>query len=317
MSDLNKLFSKFNGIITLSTEKTANLKTGRDAIREKIRKKFKENGRSVPKFHGQGSFMMKTTVNPLTDEEYDIDDGVYLSSYNDKPQEEWATPLKVHTWIKDAVDGHTGTPPLDKNTCVRVIYAKNYHIDLPSYIIKNDIVYLAHKREGWTPSDPKAFTDWFLDKVNTKGEQLRSLVKYLKAWKDFENVDLKSIVISILVAENFYSYTDRDEKALLGTVTNIYNKLNWNFICKKPVVPNEDLLDGLSETKKDGVLNALKSLKESLDNAINSDDEEVASDYLIKSFGDRFPKGEAKKSERAEYVRTNSPVVFKNDGHSA
>lgn len=317
MSDLNKLFSQFNNKITLSSTKKDDLIKGRNALREKIRTKFKEKERNVPKFYSQGSFMMKTTINPLPDEEFDIDDGVYLSSYNDKPQEEWITPQTAHAWIMDAVNGHTDTPPVDKNTCVRVIYSKNYHIDLPSYIIKENIVYLAHKKDGWTPSDPKAFTDWFLKKVDTYGEQLRSMVKYLKAWKDFKKIDLKGIVITILVAENPYLYKDRDDKALLGTVTNIYNKLNNTFKCMKPVVPYEDLLEGYSNSKKEDVLNALKILKDNLDKAINEEDEAVASDYMIKSFGDRFPKGESKKTDKAQFVKTNSPVVFKNDGRSA
>lgn len=317
MADLNKLFSSFNEKITLSPSKKDDLRKGRDAIRQKIRDNFKNKGRKIPNFCGQGSFAMKTTVNPLGDNEYDIDDGIYLNGYSDKEIKEWPATQTVHNWIYDAVNGHTDTTPVDKNTCIRVIYAKKYHIDLPSYIVKDDIAYLSHKSLGWIESDPKAFTDWFIGKVTDKGEQLRSLVKYLKAWKDFKELDIKSIVITILVAENFYGCSNRDDKALLGTLKKIITKLESDFKCKKPVIPNEDLFEGTSDTKKDKIIKAFKTLKDNVDKAINEENEETASNYLIESFGSRFPKGENKKEEKSNFIKTSSPAVIKNDGRSA
>lgn len=318
MSDLNNLFSKFNDKISLSTTKKDNLKRGRDALRKKIKDDFKDKKRNTPKFCGQGSFAMKTTVNPLEDKEYDIDDGVYLQGYSDKEETEWPSTTTVHNWIKNAVDGHTNTPPKDKNTCVRVIYANDYHIDLPAYIIKDQIAYLAHKRDSWIESDPKAFTDWFIGKVKDKGEQLRSIVKYLKSWKSYRDVDLKGIVVTILVGENFYSYSNRDDKSLLGTVTNIIDALEDDFKCKKPVKPYENLFKDFSQYKQENIINSLKKLKGSLNEAINEENEEKASEILQKQFGDRFPKGEAKnQSCSSSFIQTKSPGVINNDGHSA
>ncbi|HEY8361520.1 MAG TPA: CBASS cGAMP synthase [Tissierellaceae bacterium] len=319
MANLNSLFLTFNENITLSATKEENLKTGRNALREKIKKNFQENGRNTPKFCWQGSFAMRTIINPLGDNEYDIDDGVYLQGYSDKDKSEWPATTTVHNWILNAVDGHTDTPPVNKNTCVRVIYANNYHIDLPAYIIKDDVAYLAHKKDGWVESDPKAFTDWFVGKVQDNGEQLRRLVKYMKAWKDYKDVDLKGIAITILVSNNFYSYDNRDDKSLLGTVTNIIDTLEEKFECIKPVKPNEDLFKDFSESKKENIFNALKRLKDSLDEAINEEDEEKASEVLREQFGDRFPKGKPKKENEmsSPFIKTKSPGVINNDGHSA
>lgn len=316
MANLNKLFSNFEEEISLKSKKKENLKKGRDALREKIRNSFKEKERSTPKFCGQGSYMMKTTVNPI-DGEYDIDDGVYLQGYSDKDIEEWPTTSTVHRWIKDAVDGHTSTPPKDKNTCVRVIYVDDYHIDLPSYIVKDDVCYLAHKRDGWTESDPRAFTKWFVDKVQENGEQVRSLVKYLKAWKDYNDVDLKGIAVTILVCENYYSYENRDDLALLGTVTEIINSLENEFTCKKPVIPYEDLFEEIDEVNQNRLLESLKSLKTEIQNAVDKEDEAEASDIMIKVFGDRFPKGSSAKKEESNYAKSEAPSIIKNDGRSA
>lgn len=317
MADLNKLFVEFNDKITLSPSKKEKLKTGRDTLRKKIKDEFSDKDTNKLKFCGQGSYMMKTTINPI-DGEYDLDDGVYIQGYSDTEMDEWPSTSTVHSWIKNAVDGHTSTPPIDKNTCVRVIYVNDYHIDLPSYIIKDDVAYLSHKNDGWVISDPKAFTEWFVGKVTDKGEQLRSLVKYLKAWKEYKDIDLKGIAVTILVGENYYSYDNRDDLSLLGTLTNIIETLEEDFKCVKPVAPNEDIFDGYSETKKNSILSGLKNLRDNLKKAIDKEDEKEASDIMRKYFGDRFPQGKSSSKEnKSQYVRAESPAVIKNDGRSA
>ena len=161
--------------------------------------------------------------------------------------------------------------------------------------MQDDIAYLAHKRDGWIISDPKAFKDWFIEKVQDNDEQLRRIVKYMKAWKEYKEIPLKGIEITILVANNFEIYEGRDEKSLRETLANIIDTLNTNFSCVKPVLPGEDLFDGISETKKNKIMDGLTKLKDALDKAIAADDPAVASDYMIDMFGDRFPKGEPVK----------------------
>ena len=229
-----------------------------------------------------------------------------------------AHPPTVHSWVKSAVSGHTAKTPIDKDTCVRVTYATGYHIDLPIYILQNDVAFLAHKTKGWTESDPKAFKDWFIQRVQENDEQLRRLVKYLKAWKEYKEIPLKGIEITILAANNFELYEGRDEKSLRDTLSNIISSLNDNFTCKKPVTPGEDLFSEISSTKQSKILNGLTALKNALDDAIDEKDPATASDYMIKMFGERFPKGTASEDEaNASFVRTNSPGVLRHDGRSA
>ncbi len=320
MADINNLFSSFNEKITLSKAKSDDLKKGRDSLRSQIKKWFGDNGKQKPTFCWQGSFAMKTTVNPINDGEYDLDDGVYLVGYSDKEIVDWPIASTVHSWIKSAVDGHTQQDPVDKDTCVRVVYAKGYHIDYPIYIVKDDEAYLAHKTKGWTVSDPKAFKKWFIDNVNDEGEQLRDIVKYLKAWKDYKSVPLKGIEITILATENFSAFEGRDEKCLRDTIQNIISSLETSFTCVKPVAPDEDLFDGISETKKNNIINGFETLKKKLDLAIDENDPLIASNYMIDVFGDRFPKGKAlekSESSSATYVKTSSPGVLRHDGRSA
>lgn len=318
MANLQNLFEEFNGKISLTKSKSESLKKSRDALRSDIKKWFSDKGKKQPQFCWQGSYAMKTVVNPIGEKDYDLDDGVYIQGYEEQEIDEWISATTVHSWIKDAVKDRTKIDVIDKNTCVRVPYALGYHIDLPIYICKDDVAYLAHKSSGWTESDPKAFKDWFIEKVvsNEYGEQLRSVVKYLKAWRDYKDVPLKGIEITILASNNFDKYIDRDDKSIRNTVENIISVLENDFACVKPVAPGEDLFDGTNESKKTSIISGLKSLKKNLDKAIEEEDEKKASEYLRKSFGGRFPLGET-TSEQACYAASDMPGVLKNDGRSA
>jgi len=324
MADCHDLFEKYNSEISLDSDKKEYLRTSRDAIRDKIRKYFKETKEvTAPKFKGQGSYMLSTTVNPL-DGEYDIDDGVYLQ-HLEADDSKWPTPATMHNWVVEAVKNHTSTPPVDKNTCVRVIYKNSYHVDLPIYSKKDDVPYLAHKSKGWSPSDPWAFIEWFRGQVKDKGEQLRSVVKYFKAWADFQNQNANSklpsgMVFTILSAENLYSSNGRDDEALVGTARNILDKLGENFSVITPVEPFDDLLDGWSDTRKENFLKKLEVLcnKGNKVLELDNDKKEEASLKWQDLLGDRFPKYEPPKEVKKESAKvTSAPAVLGNHGKSA
>ena len=77
MLNLNNEFCSFNKNIKLSNKRKEKILASRNAVREKIRNYFKEEiGENMPVFHTQGSFTINTALNPLNDDEVDIDDGV-------------------------------------------------------------------------------------------------------------------------------------------------------------------------------------------------------------------------------------------------
>lgn len=319
MANLNNLFGNFNSEITLSKNKRESLKTSRDALRADVKDWFSDNDKIQPSFHGQGSYSMKTLINPINGKDYDIDDGIYINGYEDSEMDEWPATSTVHSWIKKAVEDRTIADAIDKATCVRISYAKGYHVDLPAYITKDGVAYLAHKGKGWLVSDPKAFTDWFVGKVKNNliyGEQLRSVVKYLKAWKDYTGNPLKGIELTVLATKSFCKYEGRDDKSLRETVNNIINEIEYNFHCYKPVAPYEDLFENTTETRKSNIITGLKALKDNLDNAMEETDEKKASEILRdKAFGTRFPLG--KETKKSNYTASNAPGVLKSDGRSA
>jgi hypothetical protein len=268
MANLHKSFLDFNDRIALNSSHKKTLRRSRDAVRDRIRRYFREEEKAyTPKFHGQGSFMMNTIIEPL-DGEFDIDDGIYLQ-VDSEPSESITT---LHRWIYNAVKGHTKETPIDKNPCVRLIYAGQYHIDLPLYYIKEfGSPYLAHKTKGWIESDPRKFINWFNQKADSHG-QLKRLVRYLKAWKDYRKGELPCGLVFCILAAQYAVFDDRDDIALCKTLKNIHSALHQNFACYRPTTPyGENLLDYYSETNKKYFLDRLMGFINSAEKAVDED----------------------------------------------
>lgn len=309
MNNLDNLLDDFNGNIALTETYKLKIRTGRDSLRNKINNFYIEKNKKSPVHSSQGSFRMHTAVMPLEGEDFDLDNGVYLQGYSYN-KDEWPTPYSVHQNLLSAVEGHT-KETVNKPTCVRVNYQDNYHIDLPAYILGedddgNEAAFLAHTVEGWVISDPKAFSDWFTSEVKKSGKILRYLVRYLKSWAHYKNINISGMAITILASE-CYIQGDSTQVIFLETLISIIDRLDDNFSCLKPVRPkDEDLFSDISYSERQNILDSLKELKTNLNSAIyNAANEKEASEILRTMFGVRFPLGDSKNVNTL--LKTNSP----------
>lgn len=325
MAQCNDLFMEFDGKIKLDSTKKQSLRTSRNALRVKIQNYF-ENTLKVtkPNFWGQGSYMMNTIIKPI-EGEYDIDDGVYLKHLAGKDEEEWPAATTVHNWILKAVDGHTTTPPVNKNTCVRVIFKNDYHIDFPIYILGDNADHpkLAHKTKGWIDSDPKELTNWFSNEVTSKGDQLKRIVRYFKAWKDNKKGEDKfpsGMIFTILASNHFVEgYEEDDDSVFIAIAKEIYDELNESFSLKRPVFPEEELFDEWSETAKTNFLSKLSTLVTNGQKALEKEKKSESADIWIKIFGDRFPEYNPPEDRvnKGYALQTSSAAVIGNYGRSS
>lgn len=313
MANCHDIFFEYNKVIRLSKKRKDSLITSRDALREKIKKDFKAGDTDYkPKFYSQGSFEMDTIINPYQSCNYDMDDGTYFE-VTEVPSE---SPETFHQWIYDAVEGHTDKT-IDKDPCVRVIFADGHNVDLTIYYkIGSNHPHLAFKGKGWIESDPQEFIRWFNDKLD-EGKQLRRIVRYLKAWSDYKKGNMPiGLILTILAAENFVK-DSRDDLSFLNTLKDIQNKLKYSFICYRPTTPvYEDLFSNYSQADREYFLNALDSLIKSGDQAINEPNQKDACDKWKKHFGDRFPCSLAEDKLDDAYTH-KAPAFIKSDGRSA
>lgn len=311
MANCSDIFLEYNGIIRLTDARRKSLKKSRKELRKKIRKYFDEEKKDEikPKFTGQGSLLMDTIINPIPRKEtvdgeektylyYDVDDGVYF--IGDEDENTRKSIQTYHNWIYDAVKGHTNTDPIDKNTCIRVLFADGHNIDLPTYYKKGTIPELAHKTKGWIESDPKEFADWFIKQADKNG-QLRNIVRYLKGWKDnreFKRSDKyfpSGLILTILASNNFRSH-QREDIALKETLILIESSLSKTFECLRPTTPSgENLLE--EYTHKDYFLDELRKFIADAKKAIEEKNQKKSCEYWQKHLGDRFPCSLAKDED--------------------
>lgn len=312
MADCHDLFCKFYEQIRLMHSKRESLRTSRTANRDRIKDHFRDVlKKEVPKFYGQGSYNMHTIVNPL-DDDFDIDDGVYLQGLGTDPSK-FPSCETVHGWIIDATKGYTKSPPTSRSNCVRVPYV-GYHVDLPCYALNADgVPMLFRKGKDPVESSPREFSKWFQDKVNAFGDQLRHDVRYLKAWRDHQGGDAllaSGLGVTILASNNFIG-DDRDDVSFVKTVTLIYSYMSAGGRITKPVRPYEHLDDGWTQNQRDNYIKKLKTLMDRGNDALEEESRAVASGIWRQIFGSRFPVVEEEKK-----LVTPAPAILGNDGRS-
>lgn len=213
---------------------------------------------------------MGTIVKPLKGE-FDIDVGVYLTGYSNW-RSDWPKTETASSWLMKALENHTSNRPINKTSCVRVVYQPkdpekqiSYHVDLPIYIEYYNFLDYKYTRIGingetqWEKkTDPVGLTKWFISKCKenkSDSKQLIRIVKYIKAWKEFKKGSRKfpsGIALTVLMAEN-YAPDTRDDKSFRETIRRAYNYLDGflgvNSITK-PVENNNDLLEKLTDEEK-------------------------------------------------------------------
>lgn len=305
--------------ITPSKEQREFLQEHWNALAEYLREKlYAKYGYRISTWL-QGSYKYGTLIKPVRlGEEYDVDLGVYY----EWPQEQAASPepKQLRKWVqqelyayrqKTAEIKRIEEPP--KERCSRVVYERHFHIDTPVYHLDPDRDYrrLACWSNRWEESDPKPLYKWFKEVVpEEQGEQLRRIVRYLKAWAAiaFEGADESrpsSILLTVLVAREFEEFAfwmfteSADDDMLAKVVGRIYERL-----CKNPRVPNpvdesEDL-NRIPETAWHGFLTRLHALHDCAQRATKADDEATAALIWSEQFSYLIPLPEVQAVEVVE-----------------
>ena len=295
MANNHDQFIAFDDKISADS-KRCTLKKNRDALRDRIRDKYKEAYPDdvQPRFHQQGSYAMHTLLNPIVREDgsipYDMDDGIYFVGNTDNR----LSVEDYHSRIYDVVDGHTDQTTEDNAPCVTVNYADGHHIDLPIYFMEDGDEHpkLAYRGKGWIDSDPREFYQWFNGIKDN--EQLRRMVRYLKAWADYEDMEngikMPSGCIMTILAEKFYERNERDDVAFKDILVAMHVALSDSFECLRPTFPkNENLLAGIKwASRKDAFMKALADFKDDAVRAINSKNPHEACKKWQLHFGNRF-----------------------------
>jgi hypothetical protein len=214
----------------------------------------------------QGSYKYGTLIKPVhPGEEYDVDLGVYFGWGKGGNIEPTADQLR--RWVQQEIVDYqrqcadmcsVAEPP--KERCSRASYAHQFHIDTPVYHLNSDTDKrrLACLTKGWEASDPKAFYKWFRDaRTGNEREQLRRLIRYLKAWAALSFDDIpdsrpSSIFLTVLATEAYgdiglsllFGVTDDD--ALISIIKTMHDRLNRDRRVQNPATKADEDLNRMS-----------------------------------------------------------------------
>lgn len=261
MFDLSSTMSKFHKEeVTLSESNQKIMRGRRDTNRKRLKKGLADNKYpSIKGCYSQGSYRMRTMVQD-NNNDYDIDDGVYFTENSVKLK----TSKEVLDMVTSAVSGDQRfkTPPEQKDKCVRLYYSEGYHIDLPTYKIKEfegSEVYELATKDGWETSDARQITKWFNSRFGAEinqgqddPQQIRRIVRLTKKFARSRTSDKNNwkkqmpsgICITKLVVDNHTQVDGRDDESLYETWKNITAQLDESLHVEHPTDKNKTLSDG-------------------------------------------------------------------------
>lgn len=222
----------------------------------------------------------------------------------------------------------------DKSSCVRVEIDQDSHVDLALYAIPDDEfaellekaeqamqfdtrlldeyasfaeriyprlptdqIMLAHREEGWKPSDPRKLEDWFKDAINDHGQQLRRVCRYLKGWRDhnwtacrLSSIALMACVITAYdeavgaIAEN------RDDLALQMVAKRLPELLERRIA--NPVVHGQYLDEGWTRECRTDFIAKARALVARVDLALAANQSDTVIEHLRAALGNYLPDDE-------------------------
>jgi hypothetical protein len=308
--------------VTLKQEERTAMRDRRNSNRNRLKKNLKDKEKPLPAmFIKQGSYAMLTMIQD-SDNDYDIDDGVYFTkeSLKDKDGKDMV-PKNARQMVCDALkDDRFNKQPQVRKSCVRIFYEEGYHVDMPIYRITEQEEYELAMGDSWTISRAADVEDWF-NNVNQKkspdennGRQFRRIVRLLKKFArsrvDWKEKIASGFTITKLAEERYIANKDREDMSLRNTMKDMCIRLLSDLEVAHPVTPGAKLTNGPDDegtkflrSKLSDAINTLNDLDDpncTLEKALAVWDKVFNTDF----FSSRYD--EEKKSE------SDNAVVFAN-----
>ena len=212
------------------------------------------------------------------------------------------------------------------NSCTRLIINERLHIDIPLYAIpdaeyntlrkaltfaesnrgislisayenndswavldKNQVL-LACRDDTWNASDPREVSNWLKRQIALKSEQLRRIIRYLKAWRDHQWINgasPSSILLMVCADTALNSPYEGDDMALLSVAKQLPTLLARDVY--HPTEEDEVLSDKLDEKGiRTVAITKANEFYAQLKQAILCNDVHQVSPIMTQLFGPRF-----------------------------
>lgn len=294
-----------------------------------------------PRFKSQGSFIYATQNMPGQNppQQIDLDDGAYLpiEAMRDAPILNKEVFFNIVDKALIELADEQGWKFTTKDTCARLEITSEIHLDVPLYAIpkerfqtlekaagrvavldeshtfteskrylEDDEIYLARRdTKHWVKSDPIQIYNWFIESVDTHGEILRRVCRYLKAWRDQEWASGGPSSIALMICatnvfdENIAGF-DNDSTAIAA----VFNRLPY-FLTKGVKNPRDKEETIFPRSLKDNeikiIVTKTQSASVEINNVLNKG---VSPSDVIKVFQQHFSLRIPNRTDWVKHIGT-------------
>lgn len=315
---LNDHFKQFVANISLNPTRISRI----ESAVSNWETKFKEDGELKELFidyYTQGSYSTETGVRPKGEDEFDVDVVLVLDITED------SLPKDILDLIKNRIKSHKEFENRVKtrDRCVRIDYAKDFHVDVvPAFEYGNNIKIPSKKEGEWTETNPAGFTTWCNDIDNENDHYFSKIVKILKHWRD-DNVGKdtapKSILLTTLIGHAFVKKSSIAE-SLVETLIEmkddidvLINQLQEDDdipTVDNPSLEGENLARNWSKLKAKRFVSKLSKLKDDCQEAMNESNKAKSIEKWQNIFGKSyFPSELSNASDMAKNINAGAVMI--------
>lgn len=195
--------------------------------------------------------------------------------------------------------------------------SESFALNRADYHLDEDCVNLA-LREGdqkWMKSDPKIVEDWFNDSCRRIGSHLRSICRFMKAWRDvqWENGGGPSSISLMAATVSILDRIAHDKSDLGGTMRMLAKHLPEEFskgvespdhTDEKPLFPPR----AVHEDRELEIMARLSELHGILTDAQQCSSKELALESINRAFGQRVSRSDLIVSNQSAPAFANEPA---------
>lgn len=171
------------------------------------------------------------------------------------------------------------------------------------------IIHMARRDGTWQESDCELIRKWFANKLRPlpdKGQQLRAICRYLKAWRDWQFADKtfqpSSILLMIIACKHYQYHQSRDDLALLSVLEKLPDALNSDIYENIEEHESEDFNRMKSHERPIAKQYADKLYQSFMASLSNSNKSKVLN-FITNEWGDRIPQDES-------LIETSRQAIF-------
>jgi hypothetical protein len=244
-----------------------------------------------------------------------------------------------------------------RDTCIRVILNQITHIDIPLYAVPegefhrvsedklaickqaNDsaasiseefdleslqveavnpnVIHMAHRKNGWQPSDALVIRDWVKSNFRQKGRMIRPVNRFLKAWRDIQWPEGGGPSSIFLLAHSLKTFPENADglnhcQVLYAVVDKLPYAFDQPLLVPCPTSDDKYAMEDLRNRIKEDELHLFKAkFRDFRDQYYRAKQEnpDAANDVLITLFGKRMPKDPSRVVVSSDRVTTKTQEI--------